>query len=558
MRHVGKRTIKRVCSFLVAFLLLAGCKGSGQEKGTAAGTEEQALASGDRVVTLGVSGTPELDPAIANTNSGTIAMVNLYDTLVFPSEDGVTPRLAESWEVSEDGLTYTFYLKQGVKFHNGASMKASDVVFSMNRLLTIGEGYSYLFEDYIEETEADGDYTVIFHLKKTFGPFLDSLVRFAILSEEEVMNHIGDGPYGEYGDYGKSYLVSNDAGSGAYQAKELVQQDYFLAEKFDDWFMGWDNEDAPSGFKMYAITEASTVRTMMNSRQLDITDQWQSAETLTALEKIEGVKIGEYTTYLEYNMYMNTQLPPMDDINFRRAMCCLIDYDTICQSILIHSVPSKGPVPSSVQGHVDTAVFEYNIEKAKEYLAASKYADNYSEFTVELLCNSDVSDLEKIALMIQAAGQQAGVKFEISKAPWVSIIDRLGAKETTPHMLAINSAPSYNEAGTYLESRYHSKTAGTWEQGEWLENQELDRKIEDALSTVDKDERFLKYAEIQNYIVDEICPTAYLCDMTERLAYQSSYLTWPAIENTADGEIPNALYGYLHIFADMQLHPEKK
>ena len=204
--------------------------------------------------------------------------------------------MAERWEVSEDGLTYTFYLKKGIKFHNGDELTASDVAFSMNRLLTIGEGYAYLFADSMGSVETPDDYTVVFHLKKTFGPFVSALVRLPILNEEQVMANKQDGPYGEFGDYGKAWLVSNDAGSGAYKAKELVQQDYFLAEKNDDWFVGWSNEYAPDGFKMMAITEASTVRTMVANKELDVTDQWQSTETLAALEKMDGVPPGPHST----------------------------------------------------------------------------------------------------------------------------------------------------------------------------------------------------------------------------------------------------------------------
>ncbi|MDO5690793.1 MAG: ABC transporter substrate-binding protein [Tissierellia bacterium] len=482
----------------------------------------------------------------------------MYDSLVFPAGDTVEGRVAESWEVSDDGLSYTFKIKPGIKFHNGSELKASDVKFSMDRMLTIGEGYAYLWVDIIESVEAPDDTTVVFNLKETMGSFLNTLIRLSILSEEEVLANKKDGPYGEFGDYGKAYLVTNDAGSGAYKAVDLVQQDYFYAEKNPDWFMGWSNGLAPESFKMMAITEASTVRTMMNNRELDITDQWQSSETLSALEKIEGVEIGRFSTDLLYNMYYNNKLAPMDDVNFRRAMSSLIDYDTIVNSIFIDSVKSTSPVPKGVAGHVDTNVLSYDIEKAKEYLAASKYADTYKDYTIEIVCNSDVADLEKVALMIQSAASEVGINIEISKAPWVSIIDRVGSIDTTPHMLAINSAPSYDEAGSYLESRYHSKTAGTWEQGEWLENEELDAKIEDAIKTLDQTERFNKYAEIQNYIVDELYPSAYLCDLTERVAYQKGYLTWPAVEPPSSGGVASALNGYLHIFSNMELHLDKK
>ena len=552
----GRRLTGVILSAFMAMTLLAGCGG-----GEAAGPEESGAvltpgrAEEASCIKIGVSGTPDLDPAIVNTGSSLIAAVNLYDTLVFPSAEeasGVAGRAAQDWEISDDGMKYTFHLKQGIRFHNGEEMKASDVAYSMDRLLTIGEGYAYIFSNYLEpgSTVAVDDYTVEFHLKQAYGPFLNALIRLFIVSEKEVREHTeASGNYGENGDYGRGYLLTHDAGSGAYKAVELVQQDYFYAEWNPDWFMGWDNEKAPRAFKQLAITEAATVRTMMNNRELDITDTWQSVETLNAFCRIDGVSLAQYTNGLEYNAYMNTQAPPMDDVNFRRAMSCLIDYDTICDSILPGSIKATSPVPSGVLGHVETNTLSYDIEKAKEYIAASAYADNYADYPVEIVVNSDVADLEKIALMIQSAAQQAGVTVSISKAPWVSLIDKMGSVESSPQMTLINSASPFDDAGIYLQSRYSNATLGTWENGEWLADPEVNDRINDALQTVDTEERLKKYAEIQNYIVDEVCPSAWLCDLTERCAYQSSYIKWPFAEQ---GGIPQCVNGYSQIYSEFE------
>ncbi len=258
----GRRLTGVILSAFMAMTLLAGCGG-----GEAAGPEESGAvltpgrAEEASCIKIGVSGTPDLDPAIVNTGSSLIAAVNLYDTLVFPSAEeasGVAGRAAQDWEISDDGMKYTFHLKQGIRFHNGEEMKASDVAYSMDRLLTIGEGYAYIFSNYLEpgSTVAVDDYTVEFHLKQAYGPFLNALIRLFIVSEKEVREHTeASGNYGENGDYGRGYLLTHDAGSGAYKAVELVQQDYFYAEWNPDWFMGWDNEKAPRAFKQLAITE---------------------------------------------------------------------------------------------------------------------------------------------------------------------------------------------------------------------------------------------------------------------------------------------------------------
>lgn len=567
--------IRRYACILMSAVMAAACLSAcgggeaGENSSQAAGTETQAQAQAgaekESTIKVGVSGTPNLDPAIANTNSENIAMVNLYDTLVYPDaeeETGVIGRVAESWEVSEDGMTYTFQLRKGIPFHNGDELTAEDVVYSMDRFLTMGQGWSYIFDGYIEpgDTEATGDYTVVFHLSQPYGPFLNALVRLYILNADQVIENTdtSDTTYGENGDYGSNWLLTHDAGTGAYQAVTLVQQDYFYAERFEDWFVGWENEYAPEAFKMMAITEATTVRTMMNNRELDITDTWQSTETLNALSQIDGVSIATISNTLVYHMFYNTQLAPMDDVNFRRALNCLVDYETICNDILIGSTPLAGPVPSAMKGHVDTATFEYNLDQARAYLAASKYADSYQDYTIEFVVNSDVADLEKIALLLQSSAQQVGINIEITRAPWVSLIDRMGSMETSPQITMINFGSPVDDAGTLIQSRYAKSTQGTWNNGEWLDDPKLEADLQDALLTPDEDERMQKYADLQNYIVDELCPSCFVCDLAERCAYQSDYVNWRFVEETPEGQVPTAVNGYVQIYAEIEYHLDRK
>jgi len=576
MKSVSKKMIYILIVIFIVTSTIAGCTSGTSVSNTQPATTETVATETvptasvpentigvitPTTIRMNVSGSPELDPAVGNMASSSQAYANLYDQLVYTPADGsIQPRLAESWKSDETGQIHTFKLREGVKFHDGSEVTAEDVKFSMERFVTIGEGYSYVFKDVVDTVEAPSKYEVVFHLKYPMGAFPSSLVRLHILNKDLVMQHIDkSGPYGEFGDYGKAWLLTHDAGSGAYMATELVQQEYFHADRFNDWFMGWaDRPNAPTAFRMIAVVEPTTIRTMMETHELEISDPWQSTENLEAMSKIEGVSIGKQQTFLEQNMYLNTTKPPLDDVNFRRAVLSLIDYQSIVDNILIGSVVATGPVPAGVNGQVPCKNLPtYDIEKAKEYIAQSKYADNYKEFPIEMMVNTDVADMEKIGLMFQAAAAEVGITVNISKAPWVTIVDRMATAETTPHMFSANSAPAYNDAGTYLEARYSSKNNGSWEQGEWLQDANLDTMIQDAIATVDADQRYEKYAVIQNYICDDISATGFLHDLTERLAYQSSYVSWPSMEN-AEGGILRSLYGFNIIFADMEIYPEKK
>jgi len=126
-----------------------------------------------------------IDPAVGSDFSSSSSFVNLYDTLVYPTpEGGVKPNVAENWETTSDGLTWTFMLRKGIKFHDGSELTAEDVAFTMDRIIAIGEGYGYMFAEKVESTEAVDDYTVRFNLSEPYGPFLITLVRLYILNKD--------------------------------------------------------------------------------------------------------------------------------------------------------------------------------------------------------------------------------------------------------------------------------------------------------------------------------------------------------------------------------------
>ena len=108
-----------------------------------------------------------------------------------------------------------------------------------------------------------------------------------------------------------------------------------------------------------------------------------------------------------------------------------------------------------------------------------------------------------------------------------------------------------------LEKRYHSNSCGSVDQTEWLDSPEIDIAIEDALATVDQDERFKKYAEIQHMLVD-LTPTIWLADDALELAYQASYLVWPIVEHIKAGDPISTTIEYIYYVHDMKIFPEKK
>jgi peptide/nickel transport system substrate-binding protein len=144
-----------------------------------------------------------------------------------------------------------------------------------------------------------------------------------------------------------------------------------------------------------------------------------------------------------------------------------------------------------------------------------------------------------------------GIKVNIVKTPWLSVVEEMSNIDTSPNIVTVFVSPHYAEAGSLLESRYHSNSAATWEQNEWLQDKNLDRMIDDAISTIDREKRFAKYREIQQKL-DAICPSLYLFEQAQRQAYQSSYVKWYAAEGKS---VP--IMGYDFAARFIEVFPER-
>jgi peptide/nickel transport system substrate-binding protein len=525
--------MKRFISILVlATFLLGACS-----QATPQPTTEQPV-SGAKLLRLNVAHSWQplkTDPSVAADFAGETMLANIYETLVFPTSDGgLKPWVAEKWDISDDGLIYTFYLRKGIKFHNtGNELTAADVKFTMDRNIAIGQGHGYLWTSRVEKTETPDDYTVRFTIQKPYALFVNTLLRLYIMdSKETIARTQAAGEYGENGDYGTTWLVTHDVGSGPYRIKEFVLEEFLLLEKNKDWWAADQFvKNSPDEVRLIPIPATATIKSLMANRELDLSDQWESADTLRALDQIDGVDIVLHDQVAQMYLYMNTQKPPTDDVHFRRALAYLWDYEAGAKISWEGTKASEGPVPMSLPGFGKTITYSLNLEKAKEELAQSKYANDLANNPVEFAYDSETPDKEKLALLLQSNAQKIGITINITSAPWVTLSSKASTPEGTSNIWAITMSADLPEAGALLFTRYHSSTVGGFFQGEWLQDPKFDTMIEDALATMDKTERFAKYEETQQYIMD-LSPTIFAYDEYAKRAYQT-YLDWPVLHGTA-------------------------
>lgn len=545
-----KKNISFLLILAMCVMMLSACgggKNASEDTVQNKGEENQ-----DKIVRIMFTNTPYLDPAVGSDEASTAIFPNIYDSLVVPTHDGDTePSLATEWTVSDDGLTWVFKLRDDAQFHNGEPVKASDVVFSMNRLLTIGEGYAYLFQEKVKEAAALDDYQVQFTLSEPFGPFLSTLVRLYIVSEKEIMDNLGDGNYGEFKDYGKAYLNEHDAGSGAYQVTEYASGNHVSGTKFAEYFDKLE-EGSPEGFKFMVSPEAVTVKTMMSRKEAEITDAFQPMESYAEMEKMDGMSVMKFFGGSMMYLTMNNKKAPTDDIHFRKAMAYLADRANMVDSIFPGSKVANGPVTEVLAGALDEKLTnDYSLEKAEEELKKSKYYSQLDSLDYTIYWVAETPDREKLALLIQSDAAKIGLDVNVEKVPWLTLVESAASAEQSPNSGTILTTPSYSEAGSQLVASYLTKEIGSWESMDWYSNDKVDKVIKDAISTIDRNERLKKYDEAQRLIMEDYA-TVPLFELVETHAYQSSYLYWEAAERAQKGENVVPVMGYQYSLKEMK------
>ncbi len=440
-----------------------------------------------------------LDPAKVTDYTGYMAVVNMYDGLTTVSPSGeVIPHLAKSWEISSDGQTYTFHLRDDVKFQDGTALKAADMVWSIQRLIGINKGPSNLVVGLVkpENITAPDDKTVVIKLDRKFSPFLSITPLMVALNEKLVTaNAKPDDKWGE------AYVGEHSAGSGPYSLVSYNRSADMVIARNPDYFGGWSKGKPIDEVCFIQTSDDATVKALAEKGDLGLSSHGLGNDTYESIGKMPNYKLIQTRISGGFVIKLNTKTYPTDDIHVRRAIAYATDYKTI-QEVIYPGFDMQGPLSTAFKDAHNDGIQPgvFDLEKAKEELAKSKYAGQ--KIT---LVNSYVASLAfeaEVALMLQANLEQIGITLDIKPEPWNRIVELSSKAETTPASTQVNISPTYPSPDAMFYNQYHSKASGTWMSMEWLQNPEIDALIDKARGTTDVSEQNATYKELQTKIAD--------------------------------------------------------
>ncbi len=512
---------------IVLALALSGCGAPASQPSDAA-----APAAGDEAQTLYIATDLDvtgLDPAVIYDLNSRIVFL-LYEGLVTLKDDTteIVPDLAESWEIAEDGLTYTFRLREGVTFHDGAPLNAEAVKKSLDRFIEIGQTTAYLFKGVLDEIVVDDEMTVSFKLTQPFTPFLSLIASHAgplIISPTALDEQAGN-------DLAQSYLFDHAAGTGPYKLEswDPGQQTLSLVRNEDYW-RGWEGNHIDRVVFRYVV-ETSTRKLMLEQGEVDIA-LGLNPDEIQSLEGVPGIRIDVAPTMRIFDVNMNNQDGPLSDVRVRQAISYAMDYDGIREFVFNGKLdPLCGPLPSNDPNAMPCEEFPYTLDmdKARELLAEAGYPDG--GFELEAIVMEGDFAFRRTAEILQAQLAELNITVNLTELAWAAMWERISALETTADLVPLRNYPDYADSFAMLGSMFSSSAWGANGYNiAYYSNPEFDRLAEEVNLTTDEAARAEMFEQMVKLVVDEAATI-----------YVGTYVNQVAMRDNVKGYLFNPIY----------------
>ncbi|MBD8869512.1 ABC transporter substrate-binding protein [Nocardioides sp. MJB4] len=506
-------------------LLLAGCAESGRDGGE--GGDE----GGGTFVFAGAAEPELLDPAFASDGETFRVARQMFEGLVGtePGTPDPAPLLAESWENTEDGLSYTFQLREGVKFHDGTDFNADAVCANFDRWYNFPEGvqsddfayyYSKLFRGFaegpkagdgiFESCEANGESEVTINLTEPFAGFIAALSLPALsMQSPSALEEYQDDAAANVNT--TEYSTAHPTGTGPFQFDSWDRGNRVTLTRFDDY---WGEPAKVDTVAVVAIADPKARATAVQNDEVDGADLIGPAD-IAPLEEA-GMQVMPRDPFTVLYLGLNQKQKPLDDIEVRKAIAHAIDKEAVASASLPEGTELATQfMPQSVVGwNPDVTQYEYDPEKARQMLKDAG-ADGA---TIEFNYPTDVSrpympSPADTFNVLRSQLKEVGLKIKPVADVWSpDYLDKItGSPDHGMHLLGWTG--DYNDSDNFVGVFFGTQTD---EFG--FDNPELFKKLQAARGVPTLEEQTPLYEEI-NADVMEFLPGVPLAHPAPSLAF---------------------------------------
>ena len=408
-----------------------------------------------------------------------------------PGTTEITLGIAESYEVSDDGRVYTFTLRPGLKFTDGAPLDAAAVKYSIDRVMSLDLDPSWLVSAFVDRVEVVDNLTVKFILKKPvsyFPSLVATVPYFPVSPKSYPADRMAEPTVGHY---------------GPYRIKRWIRDVEMVLEANPDYY-GAAPKTKEFIIKFYK--DAATLRLAVETGEIDIA--WRTLKPTDILDlKARGVLTVEEVPgpYIRY-LVLRCNKPPFNDVRLRRAIAAAIDRQKICEEVYKGTVePLYSMIPMGMWSHIDAFKEEYgvrNLTLARELLKEAGYSEQ-NPFEFELWYTpTHYGDLEAdVALVIKESLEETGMmKVTLKSAEWATYAAEYIAKGVMPIFL-LGWYPDYIDPDDYTTCFLHSEWSP--DLGVFYNNSRMDELLDAASLEIDISKRTELYQEVQRLMAEE-------------------------------------------------------
>ena len=397
-----KRRLMFVLAVAAAAAVVSGCGGGSSDSGGSGGSASAGTPQpgGDVVIartqeSLGMENINVFD------NESIWIFQQMFESLYTVSADGksVKPWLATGYDLSDDKLTYTFHLREGVKFHNGQPMTSADVKFSIDKARDPKTGWGFI-DVAIKSVEAPDPNTVVITTKYPWAPLVADIALFnnAILPKD-------------YAGMSQKDFYANPIGTGPFKWDHWTHgKEIKLVKNPDYWQKGKPYLDSVT---WTTVPTDATRELQLKGGQAQI-DEFPPFSTIDTLKQTPGITMNLFPSTRTDYLPMNFKVKPFDDVHVRRAISYAIDRQAMIDSVLFgYAEPANSFMPPQVP-YYDKASpgLQYDLDKAKQEMAQSSVPNGFS---FELSVGSGDDTQTQIAQILQESLKQIGIDMKIRK-----------------------------------------------------------------------------------------------------------------------------------------------